>query len=111
LASGRSLQGHDVTIGYARSAFGWSLGFAAPQDALNAPLARALAEALLLNGALVVLAAVAALHIGRRIAVPVRALTVAAAGLERDRPLDVRSVPGRGSCFAVTVPLATGRAP
>jgi len=87
LASGRSLQGHDVTIGYARSAFGWSLGFAAPQETLDTPLARALAEALLLNGALVVLAALVALHIGRRIAVPVRALTVAAAGLERDRPL------------------------
>ncbi|HYH23407.1 MAG TPA: sensor histidine kinase [Azospirillum sp.] len=106
LASGRSLQGHDVTLGYARSAFGWSLGFAAPQETLDAPLARALTEALLLNGALVTLAALAALRIGRRIAAPVRALTAAAVGLEQDRPLppippsSVREINDLGAALA-----------
>ncbi|HYG86341.1 MAG TPA: ATP-binding protein [Azospirillum sp.] len=95
LATGRSVEGHMVTIAFRRSAVAdWTLGFATPAAALTEPLYRNLAMMLLPGLGLIVIAAVLAVRAGRRIAEPIRALAGAAAALEDDRPVPPLSPSG-----------------
>ncbi len=81
---GTTADGRAVFGAFARSrASGWLVAVGVPKGALAAPLRRALVLLLGLGAGLAALAALLALLLGRRIAVPIRALADRAAALGR----------------------------
>ena len=89
-----TLEGRPVYTAYARSATtGWGIGIGIPQESVDAPLARSLATFVGGGLALVLVALVAAIIVGRRITTPMAALSAAAKAFGEGGGLPAGSMP------------------
>jgi PAS domain S-box-containing protein len=81
---GTTLDGQPIFAAFARSRLsGWRVAVGVPEDALAAPLRRALVLLGALGGSLAALAALAAVRLGRRVSGPIQALADGAAAMGR----------------------------